>query len=768
MSENQSTAETVTFPEVKILQVLTRKDNGWTRLKLRIGEGARQGDEIIGIGVIPEVRTGDIYEAVMQREVHQKYGEQFQIVSLHRPVPTDLEGVFQYLKKNFTGIGEKRAETLVQTFGSEVLELLDQPDAAERIVERAKWEPKLAESLVGQWRQSVAPKRTELFLIGCHVSGKVIKRLKEYYGDSLSMIIENTPYRLIEVSGIGFKTADLIARRQGLPKDAPDRIWAGLGEALRIQSLSGHCWCDDVSLHNEAVKLLEIDPDLVREIMLSEEVPVSLGIYRDRLRRWWLFDLYEAEVATTERLSDIADRQLRWHKRLTPEVWERARAAFFEKTKINLTDEQESAVRQLADNSLSILTGGPGTGKTTILRFFLEVLAEIDVEEIALAAPTGKAAKRITVTTEREAATIHRLLKLGNSDAAHWRGNPLPAEVVVVDEASMLDIQLMAALADAVRSDSALILIGDNDQLPSVGPGRVLGDLIDAGISTVRLQRIHRQASESMIVRASHDINHGGLPKDLPTATLGLLRDSNFPAEVFDEHRNVWNIEADTEEDIKEIITRLVSDIIPLHCGIDRGEIRTLSPVNRGACGVETLNPLLQEIVNPPNPGKKEVEWQFGKILREGDQLLWLTNNYVVELMNGEDCQVRRLVKPPPGGNEPWAVHLATDLQEVVLSIGELDARHSAATTVHKAQGAEYDAVIIVCAKEHSYFFTRRMLYTGISRAKKLAVLIGKRSNIERIAGRDYETRRRTALKSRIKEAFGRREIIIEEEYYAA
>ena len=541
---------------------------------------------------------------------------------------------------------------------------------------------------------------------------------KTYGTDAVQVISEN-PYRLArDIRGIGFRTADQIAAKLGIEKTAMIRVRAGISYALAEAMDDGHCGLPAEELASQTETLIEVPADLIETALALElEAGDVVADALDGNRCIFLAGLYRAEQEIAERLRTLAAGGTPW-----PRIDADKAIPWVEgKTGLVLADSQKQAVRMALSSKVLVITGGPGVGKTTLLSSILKILMAKRTE-VALCAPTGRAAKRLSESTGLEAKTIHRLLETDPAKGGFRRdeSNPLSCELLVVDEASMVDVLLMRALLRALPDQSALLVVGDVDQLPSVGPGQVLADIIgSAAVPVVRLTEVFRQAAESRVIINAHRINRGQMPE----------LDQTGPGSDF-----YFVDAADPEDGVQKILT-IVRDRIPKAFGLDAvRDIQVLCPMNRGGLGARSLNVELQKALNPP--GEERVE-RFGWTFCPGDKVMQVENDYDREVYNGDLGIISRL------DMEESELHVTFDGRDVTYGFGELDELVLAyATTIHKSQGSEYPAVVIPVTTQHYTMLARNLLYTGVTRGKRLVVLVGQRKALA-IAVRNQGARRR-------------------------
>ena len=713
------------------------EDNGYTVARVDTGRGG--GDLLTVVGALLGAQPGESLRMEGRWGSHPQYGKQFTVENYTTVLPATVQGIRRYLGSGLIkGIGPRIAERIVEHFGVDTLDVIEQDPA--RLVEVPGLGPKRTKLIGAAWEEQKAIKEVMLFLQGVGVSTSIAVRIYKSYGDASISVVKNEPYRLAaDVWGIGFLTADRIARSVGIPHDSPERVKAGLQYALSQSSDQGNCFLPEQQLITEAVKLLQVDTGLVIECL--DELVKEEGVVRETVpgpggeedvQGVYLVPFHRAEVSLAAQLL----RLLRTERDRMPAFrdvdWGRALSWLGERTGAELAPEQEQAVRLALTEKVAVLTGGPGCGKSFTVRSIVE-LARAKRAKVVMAAPTGRAAKRLAELTGAEASTVHRLLELKpGGDAAYDRDRPLDADLVVVDEASMLDLLLANKLAKAVPPGAHLLLVGDVDQLPSVGAGEVLRDLLAAGgpVPAVRLTRIFRQARQSGVVTNAHRINSGVQP-----LTQGLADFFLF-----------------AEEDT-EAAGRLTVDVaarrIPAKFGLDaRRDVQVLAPMHRGPAGAGALNGLLQEAVTPGRPGLAEKRFG-GRTFRVGDKVTQIRNNYekgrngifngTVGVVTALDVVEQRLTV------------LTDEDEEVPYDFDELDElTHAYAVTIHRSQGSEYPAVVIPVTTGAWMMLQRNLLYTAVTRAKKLVVLVGSRKALGQAVRTVSAGRRCTALDHRL------------------
>ena len=690
-------------------------ENGFCVLRVK---ARGQKDLITVVAHAAMIAAGEFVQLTGAWINDRTHGLQFRATFLKASPPTTLEGIERYLGSGMIpGIGAVYAKRLVRGFGEAVFDLIEQqPD---RLREVAGIGPKRAARIVAGWAEQKVIREIMLFLHANGVGTSRAVRIYKTYGTAAVQVISENPYRLArDIRGIGFRTADQIASKLGIEKTAMIRVRAGISYALSEAMDDGHCGLPADELASQTETLIEVPAALI-ETALALELEAG-DVVADTLegnRCIFLAGLYRAEREIAERLRILAAGGTPW-----PRIDADKAIPWVEgKTGLVLADSQKQAVRMALASKALVITGGPGVGKTTLLSSILKVLMAKRTA-VALCAPTGRAAKRLSESTGLEAKTIHRLLETDPAKGGFRRdeSNPLSCELLVVDEASMVDVLLMRALLRALPDQSALLVVGDVDQLPSVGPGQVLADIIgSAAVPVVRLTEVFRQAAESRVIINAHRINRGQMPE----------LDQTGPGSDF-----YFVDAADPEDGVQKILT-IVRDRIPKAFGLDAvRDIQVLCPMNRGGLGARSLNVELQKALNPP--GEERVE-RFGWTFCPGDKVMQVENDYDREVYNGDLGIISRL------DMEESELHVTFDGRDVTYGFGELDELVLAyATTIHKSQGSEYPAVVIPVTTQHYTMLARNLLYTGVTRGKRLVVLVGQRKALA-IAVRNQGARRR-------------------------
>ena len=729
--------------------IFRNEDNGYTVLVLKGTEG--DDEELTCVGTFPVISQGATIEASGNFINHHIYGKQFQITSFTEKMPEDAMAMERYLGSGaIKGIGAALAARIVRRFGADTLRIVE--EEPERLAEIKGISEKKAREIAAQMEEKADMRKAMMFLQKYGISLNLGAKIYQKYGDSVYSVLQENPYRLADdISGVGFKIADEIAGRIGIHTDSDYRIKSGMMYTLLQATGEGHVYFPKEELFQRSSELLGVDVSYMekhlmdlsmeRKVIQKEEGETVL-VYPSRF--------YYLELNTARMLSELnIDCP-------EDEAFVQRRIAQIEKeTGTTLDEMQKKAVTEAAGHGLFILTGGPGTGKTTtinaIIRFF-----EGEGSELRLAAPTGRAAKRMTEATGYEAQTIHRLLELNGmpeeerqGQAVHFERNaenPLEADVIIIDEMSMVDIQLMHSLLLAVTAGTRLILVGDENQLPSVGPGNVLRDIIRSGeFPVVELKKIFRQASESDIVVNAHKINRG------EQVTL-----SNKSSDFFFLKRQDADI-------IIRVVIALIQEKLPRYVEAKPFDIQVLTPMRKGLLGVERLNQILQRYLNPPEPSKKEKEYGQG-LFREGDKVMQIRNNYQLEweirgryeipvdkgvgVFNGDTGILKTINEFSETAEVEFedgrcAEYSFKQLEELELAY---------AVTIHKSQGSEYPAVVIPLLSGPRMLLNRNLLYTAVTRARRCVTIVGSEETFREMIKNEKQQRRYSSLDIRLKE----------------
>ncbi|MFZ3594690.1 SF1B family DNA helicase RecD2 [Streptomyces sp. BH104] len=718
------------------------EETGYTVGRVDTGRGA--GDLLTVVGSLLGAQVGESLRMEGRWGSHPQYGKQFTVENYTTILPATIQGIRRYLGSGLVkGIGPVFADRITQHFGLDTLDIIEQEP--KRLIEVPGLGPKRTKKIADAWEEQKAIKEVMVFLQSVGVSTSIAVRIYKKFGDASISVVKNQPYRLAaDVWGIGFLTADRIAQSVGIPHDSPERVKAGLQYALSQSTDQGHCYLPEERLIADAVKLLQVDTGLVieclAELALPDEDSGEPGVVRETVpgedgqpvTAIYLVPFHRAELSLSAQLLRLLRTEEDRMPAFQDVAWDKALAWLADRTGAQLAPEQEEAVKLALSKKVAVLTGGPGCGKSFTVRSVVE-LARAKRAKVVLAAPTGRAAKRLAELTGAEASTVHRLLELKpGGDAAYDKERPLDADLVVVDEASMLDLLLANKLAKAVPPGAHLLFVGDVDQLPSVGAGEVLRDMLaeESPVPAVRLTRIFRQAQESGVVTNAHRINSGTQP-----ITSGLKDFFLF-------------VEDDTEE-----AGRLTVDVaarrIPATFGLDpRRDVQVLAPMHRGPAGAGNLNGLLQQAITPGRPDLPEKRFG-GRVFRVGDKVTQIRNNYekgANGVFNGTVGVVTSL------DSEEQRLTVRTDEdEEVPYDFDELDElAHAYAVTIHRSQGSEYPCVVIPVTTGAWMMLQRNLLYTAVTRAKKLVVLVGSRRAIGQAVRTISAGRRCTALNFRL------------------
>lgn len=716
-------------------------ENGYVVAKLRSNK-----DMVSIVGYIPFLKEGQHVRIQGEWTVHQTFGQQIKVDNCEEIVPSTTEGIEKYLASGLIkGIGPVTAKKIVEKFGTDALDIIEMNP--ERLTEIEGIGSKKAAMIAESAGEKRELQKVMVFLQGHGISTNYgIKIYKRYGNDAIKLVKEN-PYRLCEdISGIGFITSDKIARSLGMDMVSPFRAAAGIKYILSSAVGNGHTYLPKLTLIDEAVKLLNIPEDIIENAIITlitqkqlvlEEIDGDVAVY--------LSSLYFSELGTARKLVELSMHAPKTEiKDIDKEIRD------YEKSNhIELADEQKRAVCEAVKNGVCVITGGPGTGKTTIIKCIINIFQNNQMN-VVLAAPTGRAAKRITETTGWEAKTIHRLLEMGympDEDEpmfARDESNPIEADAVIIDEASMVDIIIMNSLLKAITVNTKLIMVGDVDQLPSVGPGNVLRDIIQSGVvGVVRLTRIFRQSDESLIAVNAHRINRGEMP---------ILNDRD---------KDFFFLQKNNPQGVVSEVQQLVYKRLPhFKQGFDpKKDIQVLSPMRKGEAGVYNLNNRLQAILNPPSPEKQEK--QSGDVVfREGDKVMQIKNNYNIDwtrvagkgelegtgVFNGDIGVIDTI------DNENRMLSVIFDEEKRVWydfsSLDELELAY--AITIHKSQGSEFPVAIIPITYGPPMLMTRNLIYTAVTRAKKLVVIVGSRQALIGMIKNNTITKRYSGLKSHI------------------
>jgi exodeoxyribonuclease V alpha subunit len=716
--------------------VFHNADTGFTVLRV---QADRRRDLATVVGHLPSAVAGEYIEAGGAWVQDRDHGLQFKAEHIRTTPPHTAEGIEKYLASGLVkGIGKHYAHKIVEAFGERTLAIIDESPAFLREIKGIG--PQRIARIRDSWREQKVVRGIMVFLQSHGVGTARASRIYKTYGDRAVELVRENPYRLAtDIWGVGFVSADQLAQRLGIGRDSPLRARAALKFVLQKLSDEGHCCFPEDEVIARTANLTDIDRHIIvdaveQQCREGEIVREAWGKAPDHSPQAplpagpWLYlkHLYLAELGVARGIRGLADGP---HP-LPAIDFDKALAWVQSTIGLELAPTQAEAIRQAATRKLLVITGGPGVGKTTIVRGILEIFAAKGLR-CELCAPTGRAAKRLSETTGRAARTIHRLLEFDPAQGGFVRqsDHPLDTDLLIVDEASMVDVALMNQLLRAVPSSACVVLVGDVDQLPSVGPGTVLADLIASGIvPVVRLIEIFRQAAHSGIVRAAHAVNRGHLPESASA----------------DEPGEFYFIEANTPDAVLQKIVALVRERIPARFDLHPlRDVQVLTPMNKSELGARNLNRRLQEVLNP-QAGGDEVE-RFGWTFRLGDKVMQTVNNYQKDVFNGDIGTIDRI------DADDQEVTVMFEGRAMEYEFSELDELSPAyATTIHKAQGSEYPAVVIPLHTQHYVMLQRNLLYTAITRGKRLVVLVGMRKALEMAVQRQNTAHRCTELQFRL------------------
>jgi exodeoxyribonuclease V alpha subunit len=711
------------------------EENGWTVLKVL---NAEDQNIITVTGTLPPIQEGEHLQLIGTWSSHTTYGRQFKAERAVPTRPSTRAAILRYLSSGIIkGIGEKTAARIVDHFGLDTFKIIDENPGC--LLQVPKLGKKKTSEIIESWRAHKSVSDVMMFLNNHGISLAYSQRIIRLYGEQAIELISANPYQLaVDISGIGFIKADNIAKSIGIAPDSPERIRAAIIYQMQQSEDRGHCYQTLEQLKDQLLSTLGLSKEKINQVVpaqlmaLCEAGSLLTEVVGDKKEQtaFWRPELLSAEHDIARKLAQLMCHPVKIDSSRVEQWIEKYNVA----SPTTLSEAQSQAVRKVAASKVFILTGGPGVGKTTTANAIIRLFKAMG-KSVLLAAPTGRAAQRLSEISAEPAKTIHRLLEWQPAEAGFSRNelNPLKADVIICDEASMLDTRLAASLVSAVSQHSQLVFIGDVDQLPSVGPGNVLRDMINSSkIPFVRLSEIFRQASASNIVRYAHDINHGITPifiKDTPT-------DCQF-------------LEVDSSDEIKEVMLRLLTDVLPTKYNFNPvRDVQVLSPMNRGDLGTFNINAELQKVLNPdPREHIREANQRAKEgELRNGDKVIQTSNNYDLQVFNGDIGFV--LASNVEGGKTK--IIFGEDRVITYDRDQVSDLKLAYAITIHKSQGSEFPVTIIPMSMQHYVMLQRNLIYTGLTRARKLAIFIGSKKALQFAVNNNISVSRQTNLAGRL------------------
>lgn len=715
------------------------EENGYTVLRMmpdskQPGATARDGTVTV-VGAMPELAPGEAVEFTGIWFNDPKWGMQFKAETVQPLAPTSLVGIVNYLSSGLVrGIGPRTAERIVDHFGLETLAILDA--SPQRIHEVPGLKTNLADELIKAWAENQSARQAMVFLQGYGVSSRMAVRIHNEYGHETIRKVQEDPYRLAdEVFGIGFIKADVIAQKIGVPADSPLRLRAGLHYALNQLAMEGHTYAPRDMLIAKAVELLRVDnPTLIDQVLeraLAAEELFSEPFHEPAgmpIQAIYLPIFYYSERGAASRLRDIVNMPSTMAKVWKNTDWDEFLPELAKQNNVALTEQQQGAVKAALTSKVSVLTGGPGTGKTTTLQMVINALLA-EKRTFRLASPTGRAAKRLSEATGQPASTIHRMLGFAPDGGFDYdEDNPLEMDMVIVDEASMIDMALFYNLLKAIPPEAHLMLVGDVDQLPSVGAGNVLNDVIESGLGYVtRLETIFRQSEDSLIVMNAHRVNHGEMPI------------------VHAKSKDFFFFRQEDPEQAAELVVDIVCNRLPEKFGVDPVEdVQVIAPMYRGPFGVNALNEALQMALN--GSSRKIEKKLAGRLFRAGDKVMQIKNNYDKEVFNGDIGRIHGI------DIEESTLEVVMDGRFIDYSFTEAEElTHAYCISTHRSQGGEYPVVVLPLHTQHYMMLQRNLLYTAITRARQTVVIVGMQKAIHMAVSNNKVSERYSGLLDRLK-----------------
>ena len=712
--------------------IYSNEENGYTILEMLVGKG----ETVTAVGIMPYIGEGENLKVYGKWVHNPKYGRQFSVSSYEKVMPADAVSILRYLASGaIKGIGPKTAQKIVDVYGEDTFDVIE--NHPEWLAEIQGISPKKAREISENFQKSAGMRSTMMFFRDYFGAALTMKIYKRWGSKSVEMAKMN-PYVLCEeIDGIGFEKADNMARSLGFDRDGIDRICSGLVYMMKYRiSHNGHVCLPENEVIRDGAELLEVENEHIRIALsvLYQQNKLRAVTY-DGIKYIYERDSYEAERYIARKL-DLLDK-------VCASVDARDMGAFIckeeKRSGISYAPLQKKAIISSLESGVMILTGGPGTGKTTVVRALIEIFDSMGFD-VALAAPTGRAANRMSEATSREAKTIHRLLEMDFSDSIYGKftrneDNLLDEEVIIVDEASMIDQNLMCALLKAIKPGARLIIIGDSDQLPSVGAGNVLRDIISGGrFATIKLNEIFRQASESLIITNAHAINKG----EMPDLTV--------------KNKDFFFLPRKTNTDIAATVADLCKNRLPKAYGVKAtSNIQVISPSRKGEAGTENLNVVLQKMLNPEQFGRKEYKYRQ-VIFRQGDRVMQIKNNYDIAWKKDDGTEGSGIFNGDIGfiydiDHKNQSMEIVFDDRTVIYDFSYLEElEHAYAITVHKSQGSEYPIVIIPAYRAPEMLLTRNMLYTAVTRAQNMVIIVGDESIVKTMVENNKQTLRYTGL----------------------
>jgi exodeoxyribonuclease V alpha subunit len=688
------------------------------------------------VGVMPELIEGEYVEFEGEWVENPQYGKQFKPHSVIPVSPNTEKGIVRYLSEVVEGIGESTAKRIYNKFGDQTIHILETDP--ERAISEVGLKSKLVENIIKAFSESRVERQTMIMLQNYGITPSLAKKIFDEYGSDSATIVKEDPYKLAdEIDGVGFKKADQIARNIGIPENSNLRLRAGLSYALSQLSNEGHTFAPRDVLIQKAIDLLEINDSIMFNQILSMQI-LNGSLFSENLRitpekpieAIYLPMFYRSEVSVSRRLRVMHSTPSKITIQAKKIKWDKFIEEISELNSVKLTEQQKSAVKAAFESKVSVLTGGPGTGKTTTLKMVINALENQEFK-VALASPTGRAAKRLFEATDRSASTIHRLLEFSAQEGGFTfdENNPLKVDMLVIDESSMLDLMLFHHVMKALPPTAHLLLVGDVDQLPSVGAGNVLRDVIDSGVAYVtRLDTIFRQDSKSYIVRNAHMINHGEMPM------------------MDNQSEDFFYFKSEEVQDTSSLLVDVVINRLPNKFGYSpMDDIQVLSPMYRGLAGVDALNNALQQKLNGDFG---LAQWKLGeRVFRKNDKVMQTKNNYEKEVFNGDSGRVYSV------DLENKILTVLIDGREIEYDQKEIEEQliHAYCISTHRSQGSEYPVVVMPMTGQHYMMLQRNLLYTAITRAKKVVVLVGEKKAVWMAVNNNKVAERYSGLLTRLK-----------------